>query len=75
MTIINFSNILRMNQRVLTIICFKIIVVFQYLGLWQKELYKTKNKNKIDKLVNVIKSGLIDLKNKIEENFSKRNKN
>ena len=64
-----------MNQRVLTIICFKIIVVFQYLGLWEKELYKTKNKNKIDKLVNVIKSGLIDLKNKIEENFSKRNKN
>ena len=64
-----------MNQRVLTIICFKIILVFQYLGLWQKELYKTKNKNKIDKFVNVIKSGLIDLKNKIEENFSKRNKN
>ena len=64
-----------MNQRVLTIISFKIILVFQYLGLWQKELYKTKNKNKNDKLVNVIKSGLIDLKNKIEENFSKRNKN
>ena len=34
-----------------------------------KELYKIKNKN--DKLVNVINSGLIDLKNKIEENISK----
>ena len=36
-----------------------------------KELYKIKNKNKNDKLVNVINSGLIDLKNKIEENISK----
>ena len=36
-----------------------------------KELYKIKNKNKNDKLVNVIKSGLFDLKNKIEENMSK----
>ena len=60
-----------MNQQVLTIISLKIILVFQYLGLWQKELYKTKNKNKNDKLVNVIKSGLIDLKNKIEDNISK----
>ena len=32
-----------------------------------KELYKIKNKYKNDKLVNVIKSGLIDLKNKIKE--------
>ena len=36
-----------------------------------KELYKIKNKYKNDKLVNLIKSGLIDLKNKIEENISK----
>ena len=34
-----------------------------------KELYKIKNKYKNDKLVNVIKSGLIDLKNKIKEMF------
>ena len=40
-----------------------------------KTLYETKNKKENDKLVNVIKSGLIDLKNKIEENISKWNKN
>ena len=40
-----------------------------------EESYKIKNKNKNDKLVNVIKSGLIDLENKIEQNISKWNKN
>ena len=40
-----------------------------------KELHKIKNKNKNGKLVNAIKSGLIDLKNKIEQNVSKWNKN
>ena len=34
-----------------------------------KTLYETKNKKENDKLVNVIKSGLIDLKNKIKEMF------
>ena len=34
-----------------------------------KELYKIKNKS--NKLVNIIKSSLIDLKTKIEENISK----
>ena len=33
----------------------------------QKETYKTKNPNKNDDLVNVIKSGLIDLKNEIKD--------
>ena len=36
-----------------------------------KKIYKTKNKKENDKLVNVIKSGLIDLENKIEQNISK----
>ena len=36
-----------------------------------EELYKIKNKNKNNKLVNVIKSGLIALENKIEQNISK----
>ena len=40
-----------------------------------KKLFETKDKNKNNKLVNVINSGLIDLKNKIEENISKWNKN
>ena len=75
MTIINFSNILRMNQRVLAIILFEDYFCFWVPRALAKELYKTKNKNKNDKLVNVIKSGLIDLKNKIEENISKWNKN
>ena len=35
--------------------------------LWQKKLYEIKNKNKNNKLVNVIKSGLSDLKDKIKE--------
>ena len=48
---------------------------FSVLRPLAKELYKIKNKNKNDKLVNVIKRGLIDLKNKIEENISKWNKN
>ena len=32
-----------------------------------KKLYETKDKKKSNKLVNVIKSGLSDLKNKIKE--------
>ena len=33
----------------------------------QRQLYKTKNTDKIKDLVNVIKSELVDLENKIEE--------
>ena len=43
-------------------ICLKIILILWYLVLWQK-----KNKNKNNKLVNVVKSGLSDLKDKIKE--------
>ena len=32
-----FLNILRMNQRTSTMICLKIILIFQYLVLWQKD--------------------------------------
>ena len=35
--------------------------------LWQKKLYEIKNKNKENKLVIVIKSGLSDLKYTIKE--------
>ena len=34
---------------------------------FDKKLYEMKNKKENDKLVNVIKSGLIDLNNKIKE--------
>ena len=50
-----FLNILRMNQRTLTMICLKIILIFQYLVLWQKKLYTTKNKNKNNELVELSK--------------------
>ena len=38
-----------------------------------KQLFETKNKNKNNELVNVIESGLIDLKNEIKK-MSKREK-
>ena len=41
----------------------KNILIFQYLLFWQK----TKNKKKNNKIVNIIKRGIIDLKNKIKE--------
>ena len=40
-----------------------------------KQLYKIKNKNKNNYLVNVIKSGLIDLKNEITKMSKRENKN
>ena len=56
-----------MNQKVLTIICLKNILVLQHLQFWQKKLYETKDKNKSNDFVNVIKSGLGDLKDEIEK--------
>ena len=41
----------------------KNILIFQYLLFWQK----TKIKKKNNKIVNIIKRGIIDLKNKIKE--------
>ena len=68
MTITNFSNMSRMNQRVLTTNCLKIIFILQYLVLWQKKKkYETKDKKENNELLNVIKWGFIDLKNKIKE--------
>ena len=67
MTITNFSNMSRMNQRVLTTNCLKIIFILQYLVLWQKKKYETKDKKENNELLNVIKRGFIDLKNKIKE--------
>ena len=56
-----------MNQKVLTIICLKNILVLQHLQFWQKKLYETKDKNKNNDFVKVIKSGLGDLKDEIEK--------
>ena len=62
MTIKYLSNTLRMNQRALTMIWLKISTYY-----FDKKIYEMKNKKENDKLVNVIKSGLIDLNNKIKE--------
>ena len=75
MTIKNLLNILRMNQRVLTLIFLKIILILQYLVLWQKRLCEIKNKNKSNNLLNVTKSGLSDLKDKIKEMSEYEKKN
>ena len=67
MTVKNLSNILRMNQRVLTIICLKIILILQYLVFWQKKLFETKDKKKNYELVNLIKDRWSNLKDEIKK--------
>ena len=42
----NFSNISRMNRKVLTMICLKIILILQHLVLWQKNYLKQRIKRK-----------------------------
>ena len=48
-------------------ICLKHILILQYLVLCVKQFYKIKDKKKNNKLVNVIDSGLSDLKDKIKK--------
>ena len=48
-------------------ICLKIILIFQYLVLWQKKLYTTKNKNKNNELVELSKVRWSNLKDEIKE--------
>ena len=52
---------------------FKEYFNFESPTVLTEQLYKTKNKNKNNELVNVIASGLIDLKNEIKK-MSKREK-
>ena len=67
MTITNVSNILRINQWVLTMICLKIILIVLYLVLWEKKLYETKDKNKNNDLVELIKVRWSNLKDKAKK--------
>ena len=67
MTIKNLSNILRMNQRTLTMICLKIILILQYLVFWQKKLYEAKNKNKNKELAELTKVRWSNLKDEIKK--------
>ena len=45
----------------------KIILIFQYLVLWQKKLYEAKNKNKNNELLKEIKNRLSNLKDEIKK--------
>ena len=63
----NFSNILRTNQRVLTIICLKNISILKHLLFWQKKLCETKDKKKKNDLVELIKIRWSNLKDEIKE--------
>ena len=55
-----------MNQKILTMICLEYILILQHLLFWQKNYLKQKIK-KNDKFVNLIRSEIIDLKEKIEK--------
>ena len=62
----NLSNILRINQRT-NYDLFKDYFKFVVPSALVKKLYEIKKKKKKNKLVNVIKSGLSDLKDRIKE--------
>ena len=62
----NLSNILRINQRT-NYDLFKDYFKFVVPSALVKKLYEIKNKKKKKKLVNVTKSGLSDLKDRIKE--------
>ena len=70
MTIINFKYI-EDESAGINYNLFEDYFCFSVPSALQKEFYKIKNKNKNNKLVNGIKSGLIDSKNKNEQNISK----
>ena len=65
MTLKSLSNILRMNQRAETMICLKIILILQYLVLWQKNYMKQQKKN--TELVKEIKNRQSNLKDEIKK--------
>ena len=54
-----------MNQKVLTMSCLKNILITQYLVLWQKKLFETKDKKKNNDLVKLIKVRWSNLKDEI----------
>ena len=63
-----------MNLWVITMICLNIIFIFQYLVLWQKKLYETKNKKENNELVELTKVRWSNLKDEIEK-MSENEKN
>ena len=61
----NFLNILKMNQKVLTMVCFIIILIFQNLVIWQKKLFEIKDKKRNNDFVEEIKNRSSKLKDEI----------
>ena len=55
------------KDKIINKVLFEKYFGFQGLIDMQRELYKTKSMDKNKGLVNMIKSGLVDLENKIEE--------
>ena len=64
-----------MNQRVLTMICLKIIFILQYLVLWQKNYMRQKIKKENNELVELIKVRWSNLKDEIEKMSKKEIEN
>ena len=56
-----------MKQKVITMICLKIILILQYLLIWQKKLFETKDKKKSNDFVISIKNRWSNLKDEIEK--------
>ena len=56
-----------MNQRVLTMICLKNILILKYLALWQKKLFQTKYKKRNNELVELIRARWSNLQDEIKK--------
>ena len=63
----NFLNILRMKQKILTMVCSIIILILQNLVIWQKKLFEIKDKKKNNDFVKEIKNRWSKIKDEIEE--------
>ena len=61
----NFLNILKINQKVLTI--FGLISILKNLVIWQKKVFEIKDKKKNSDFVKEIKNRWSKLKDRIEE--------
>ena len=71
----NFFKYIEKESKDINYDLFKTYFNFVVPSSLAKKLYETKDKKKSNKLVNVIKSGLSDLKNKIKEISEDEKKN
>ena len=64
-----------MNQKVLTMICLKIILILQHLLFWQKNYLKQKKTKKNSESVELIKVRQSNLKDELEKMSEDEKKN